>query len=288
MDNFRSSEAEPAHGEMVESVMLTHGGLRDQDIQRYHAESGPFVSPQEVVESPAEKLLETYTYFARGATASFYNMVCDNLEQVMTKQPEVKVVNQSQSLTPARIAEPFLQPVMEDQNFRARMAGPLGLPADSAGALVASRLLKLTETIVAKDREIESVRARYEEVSRQAYESGIVNVVAAGNQGVLASSLEAQGVQTSADTFRSVLVNDWVTVVGGATSDGKVSRITSPNSGAEVFALGENVPFRIDGQTLTASGTSLSAPLIASYAVLLQEQNPELGPAQIEAQMKGI
>ncbi|MFA5509185.1 MAG: hypothetical protein WC423_27430, partial [Vulcanimicrobiota bacterium] len=26
-------------------------------------------------------------------------------------------------------------------------------------------------------------------------------------------------------------------------------------SGAEVFALGENVPFRIDGQTLSASGT---------------------------------
>jgi subtilase family protein len=287
MDNFRDADTELAHGEIVESVMLTHGGLQEQDIQRYHAESGPFISPQEVLQAPAEQLLESYAFFARGATASFLNMVSDNLEQVMAEQSEIKVVNQSQSLTPARIAEPFLQPVLEDQNFRGRLAQRLDLPADSAGPSVASKLLQLTEVMMEKDKGSQDARERYENVSRQAFESGIVNVVAAGNQGALATSLQKQGVKTSPKTFRSILVNDWVTVVGGATSDGKLSHITSPDAGAEVFALGENVPFTIEGQTLSASGTSLSAPLIASFAVQLSEQHPDFGPSQLEARMKG-
>ena len=286
MDNFQNAETELAHGEIVEAVMLTHGGLQEQDIQRYHAESGPFISLQEVLQAPPHKLLEAYANFTRGATASFYNMVSDNLEHVVTQQPEIKVVNQSQSLTPARIAEPFLQPVMEDRGFRERLAQRLDLPADSAGPSVVSKLLRLTETVVAEDKEIQAAANRYEDVSRHAYEKGVVNVVAAGNQGALAASLAEQGIDTNASTFRSVLVNDWVTVVGGATSDGRVSNVTSPNSGVEVFALGENVPFKIDGQTLSANGTSLSAPLIASYAVQLRDQHPELTPSQLEARVK--
>ena len=287
LDSFRADDARPAHGEMVESVMLTHGGLKDEDIQRYHAESGPFISPQDVLEAPDGRLLESYAYFSRGAGASFLNMVSDNLEQVMWEQPSVRVVNQSQSQTPARIAEPFFQAVFEDPQFRERLAARLELPSDSPAPKVASSLLKLTEGILTHDKGVNVAKERYESIAKAAYEKGIVQVIAAGNQGSLSSWLQEQGVESGGQSFRSLLVNDWVTVVGGATADGKISKITSPGAGAEVFALGENVPFRLGGRTLAASGTSLAAPLISSFAVQILEQNPEWGAGQVEARMRG-
>jgi Subtilase family len=287
LDSFRDADSTLAHGEMVESVMLTHGRLENADIQRYHAESGPFISPQEILETPTEQVLEAYDYFTQGATASFFNMVSDNLEQVMAEQPGIKVINQSQSQTPARLAEPFLATVFEDDRFRARLAQRLDLPEDSSGSVVATSLLQHTENLMSNDQDVNQARKRYETTAKEAFDRGIVNVVAAGNQGSLAATLAEQGVGLSPDAFRSILVNDWVTVVGGATKDGRLSPITSPDSGYEVFALAENVPFRVDGKVYSANGTSLSAPLIASLAVQTLEQNPEWGPSEVEAMMKG-
>lgn len=288
LDNFRPDSQPAPHGEMVESVMLMHGGLSEDQVQRYHAESGAPISPQMVVEAPPEQVLEAYLHFSRGATASFLNMVSDNLEQIMAEQPELKVVNQSQSQTPARLLQPFLGALHQDEGFRARLAGRLGLEAEATAPQVTSAMLKLTEAVFEHDKDVGQARKRYESVSQRAFESGIVNVIAAGNQGPLAASLREQGVETSEQSFRSILVNDWVTVVGGATAESKISAITSPDSGAEVYALGENVPFRLGEQVVTGNGTSLSAPLIASYAVQILDQEPGLRPDQVEQRMKLI
>lgn len=285
-DNFREDSEPVAHGEMVESVMMMHGGLKGSEIQRYHAESGAPISPLDVLESPSEHVLEAYLHFSRGATASFFHMVSDNLEQVMREQPDLKVVNQSQSQTPARLLEPFLAPLAQDSEFREKLAQRLGLAREASVPQVTGAMLRLTEVVVSHDKDIGEARKRYDEVSHRAFESGIVNVIAAGNQGPLAASLREQGVETSENSFRSILVNDWVTVVGGATADSKVSAITSPDSGAELYALGEKVPFRLGDQVVMGNGTSLSAPLIASYAVQILDQNPGLSPDQVEARMK--
>ena len=109
--------------------------------------------------------------------------------------------------------------------------------------------------------------------------------IAAGNQGELARSLGEMGVKTSPETFRSILLNDWVTVVGAATAQGTPASLNSPDSGVEVYALGENVPVRIHNQTGLANGTSVSTPLIASQAAATFKAHPDWTPHQLEQEM---
>ena len=128
---------------------------------------------------------------------------------------------------------------------------------------------------------------RYDSVSQRAFDSGVVNVIAGGNQGALAQSLAQQGVAVGEETFRSLLVNQWTTVVGAATAEGKLSGLNSPNGETEVYALGENVPFQIEGKTMVTNGTSVSAPLISSHIVHTLEAFPNWTPAEVEASMTG-
>lgn len=287
VDNFRDSETTTSHGEITESVMLTHGRLKDEEIQRLHGESGAPFPPQVVVEAPAEQTLAAYSTFSIGATTSFFNMVSDNIDFVLQEQPTIRVINQSQSQTPGRLAEPFLGFLSDSEEFRSHMASGLGLEADAPAPKVISSLLDFTEVLLQEHPVAKQAKERYTLSAKRAYDKGVVNVIAAGNQGPLASSLQEAGVKAGPGAFRSVLVNDYVTVVGAATAEGQLSQITSPDSGYEVLALGEGVPFSVDGQTALANGTSVATPLIASQAADTVKRHPDWGVAQIENDMFG-
>ena len=281
VDNFREDSG-IAHGQITESVMILHGGLGDEDIQRLHGESGAPFDPRLLLDCPADQLVEAYDAFTVGATASFLNMVSDNLDLVSTELPSVRVLNQSQSQTPARLVEPFLQPILGEPEFRSRLAEALELPAQAEPKQVITSLLAHTENTLATNPELDEAKERYALSAKQAFDQGLVNVIAGGNQGALASKLTDLGVESSPNAYRSVLLNDWVTVVGAATADGRVASLNSPNAGVEVYALGENVPFSVNGQNLAANGTSVASPLVASRAAQLAKQNPHWSAQEIE------
>lgn len=282
MDNFRDAESQLAHGEICESVMMLHGGLKDEEIQRLHAESGPNVWPQDILEAPSDQVVSAYDTFTTEATVSFFNMVSDNLQLVLDQQPSVRVINQSQSQTPVRLMEPLLQPLFEQAEFRERVAQGLGLDPASEPSSIVSQLLSHTETVLKEDPAVEQARERYTATARAAYEHGILNVIAGGNQGALANQLQSAGVVTSQDSYRSILLNDYVTVVGAATKAGERAALNSPNAGVEVYALGEGVTFKDGAQVLAANGTSVATPLIASQAAHTIRQHPQWSAAQLK------
>lgn len=283
-DSFRDADTTTAHGEMTDSVLILHGKLQDEDVQRLHAESGAPFHPQKVLEAPAGELLSRYEQFAKGATLSFLDMTSDNLELVLDEMPSVRVISQSQSQTPTRLVETFLQPIKEDGEFRQRLAGELGLENSGVGEIL-SALTQHTEKALKADEEISGAAQRYKDLSKKVYDQGIVSLIAGGNQGELSRQFEALGAETSPSAFRSILANDYVTVVGAATADGQPASLNSPNAQIEVYALGEGVPVMADGQVVYANGTSVATPLVAGQAAQLISENPEWSVFQVKNEL---
>lgn len=286
VDSFRNAENSTAHGEITESVMLLHGKLDESEIQRLHAESGAPIDPATVLSAPEGEVLASYDKFAAGAAASFLDMTSDNIELVLQEMPSVRVINQSQSQTPTRILEPFMDAIKGDHQFRERLAEELKLEDQSVSAVL-SGLTNHTEYTLRDHELVQDAANRYEGLAKAAYDRGVVNLIAGGNQGSLAREFEALGATTSPSAFRSMLVNDYVTVVGAATAEGKESAINSPNASVEVYALGEKVPIQADGQAAYANGTSVATPLVAGQAVKLIKENPEWSAFQVENEMMG-
>lgn len=286
VDNFRNADTSLAHGEITDSVLTIHGQLEDSDVQRLHGETAPPFHPTEVYEAPAEEILGKYTNFVTGAATSFLDMTSDNIELVLNEMPSVKVISQSQSQTPTRLVQTFLDPLQNDADFRSRIAKGLGLESDSLGQVLSS-LTQHTETALRQSELVQDASKRYEQLAEQAYDAGVSNIIAGGNQGELAEQFKAYGAETSPSAFRSILVNDHVTVVGASTKDGQVASLNSPNAGVEVYALGEAVPFKADGQVQYANGTSVSTPLVAGQAVKVLNSNPDFSVFQVENALIG-
>lgn len=284
-DSFRVAE-NGAHGEITESVLLLHGKLDETEIQRLHAESGAPLEPQTVLSAPSGQILERFDRFAAGAATSFLDMTSDNLQLVMGEMPSVRVISQSQSQTPTRILEPFLGAIKDNPEFRDRLAEELKLEDPSVGSVL-SGLTSHTEYMLRDDETVQDAAERYETLAKAAYDKGIVNLIAGGNQGALAREFDALGATTSPSAFRSVLVNEYVTVVGAARADGKESDVNSPNASVEVYGLGEQVPVLVQGQSALANGTSVATPLVAGQALDLLKKNPEWTAFQVENELMG-
>ena len=139
--------------------------------------------------------------------------------------------------------------------------------------------------------EISVAQQSYLKVAKQVYNKNIVHVVASGNLGHLNSQLANMGVQTSKNAFKSVLANEFTTVVGATDNRGTTTAIddraadfTSDHAGAEFAVNGVRVstPKR-KGQTEDcSSGTSFSAPQVTGLVHRMVSMNPNLSVAQIE------
>lgn len=296
LDNFENVETSTAHGEMTESVLFGSGELKDVDVQRYHCGNGNPVPVEAVLQAPVEKLGGTLRAHVALSAALLLRATTENLRQIASEQPYVRVISQSQSQSAVRAAQPFFEAAGKDADFRQRLGKALGLPPEASLIEVTEQLFSVTEKFMRDETAVKEARADYLQVARQLNERGVVHLLAAGNLGEFVSSLESKGCQFSPSACRSVLVSDFTTVVGSLDENGQPAPFTSPGAGTDVLAQGTNIAFSdatpAPGQTpnevLYGNGTSLSVPLVAGKIDQLLRQNPGWGQFEVEAQLQGI
>jgi hypothetical protein len=219
LDNFEGAETSTAHGEMTESVLLGTG-LHDADVQRYRCGVDNPVPVEMILQAPAEKIGGALRAHVGLAGALLLKATSADLRQVLSEQPTVKVISQSQSQSAVRVAQPFYEAAVKDADFRARLGQALGVGADADLIRVGDQLFHVAETFLRDEEAVKDAKKEFLELQRVAEERGMVHVVAAGNLGEFGAELERKGHQLSPSAFRSIFVTDHSTVVGSLDENG--------------------------------------------------------------------
>ncbi|MEU6266980.1 type VII secretion-associated serine protease mycosin [Saccharopolyspora shandongensis] len=134
---------------------------------------------------------------------------------------------------------------------------------------------------------------------KNAYERGIVVVVAAGNTGE-ACQKNASGSPTTA--VLPAWFDDYVLTVASVNQQGAPSEFTVPGPWVDVAAPGENlialdpgvggnglasqIATGENGQAGPIQGTSFAAPYVAGLAVLIKEKYPDLSAKEVMDRIK--
>ena len=284
LDRFLGADQGVTHGEMTESVVLTTGGLTDSDVQRM--ENSLSNSVDQIFASQGES--ESVRDFIRNGAVRFLNANTANLKLLADEQPDLKIVSQSQSQSPGRMAQTVAELERDFPGLQELVGKGLGLEPGANQAEVLQAVILKSEEIFRDDKEVKQARSEYEEQARKASERGVVQLVAAGNLGHFAQSLAQAGVKAAPDTYRSLLVNEYTTVVGALTDEGQPADFNSPNAGIEVYADGVGVAWSVGDKSGVADGTSFATPQVAAAALKLAEAHPDWSPFQIEGALAGF
>ena len=287
-DYFADKKEEPRHGDQVENIIRRTSGLPDSKIQNYQNAYQRETSTEDVFESSAARFRDTLRSFTIESVTGFFDATEQNLQTIVSNEKsKVRVINQSQSQAPARIARPFVEKALTDEDFRMKMKDAFDLPERAHKTTVAEAILNEVDS----SRYIATSRNRYLETAKKAYDKGIAHVVTAGNLGRLATFYDQIGLDVPEDAYRSVLANDFTTIVGATASQGttttrddKAASFTSVNAGAEFSMHGVNVEvINEDPQKPHFSnGTSFSAPQTTALIHELFEVNPKLSVDEME------
>lgn len=290
IDDFDGDPAGFPHGQAVESVLLSHSQLGDSDVQRYQNDAKQADLVKLMREDGLDFLTAYRTMVGRNI-AHFYLNTASNLHQILQEQPDIKVISQSQGETPGRQLEGLFQGLQTNQAFRDGACHSLGLPTDAPLAKICDGLLRAADREAAENDICKKAKAEYDKVSKKLYDKGVTYLVAAGNHGDIGATLASIGVEASPSSFRNVLVNDYVTVVGALTPDGQTSGLNSPGAAIKAYRRGEDLPWKAEEGFNTegvSSGTSFATPIAAGEALQYLLSNPEHGPFEVEAHLAGL
>lgn len=290
LDDFDGTPSGFPHGQAVESVLLSHSDLRDEDIQR--VQNTPKETDLAALHVDQKMgLLAAYRTTVVRNVASFYLGTASNLHRILDQQPSVKVISQSQGQTPGRLFTTLVERLRTQESTREGAKKALGLSPDTSFKELCQVLISEAETAVANSELCQDAKSHYDKASKAVHDAGITYLVAAGNDGYVGDLLDQLGVKAGPDTFRNILVNKYVTVVGALTQDGQPAQLNSPGAAIEVSRLGEEVPWTagegFDTQGVD-EGTSLATPIAAADAIKFLEENPGAQPFEVEAHLAGI
>lgn len=290
LDDFDGDPAGFPHGQAVESVLLSHSDLTDADVQRYQNDA-----PQaHLGKLMNEHGLDFHTAFRTVVSrnvAHFYLQTTLNLRQIASEQPGIKVISQSQGETPGRLLESIFNTIQTNESVRQHATHSLGLPPDAPLSEISQKLLNSADQVLAQNEFCQKARDEYTKTTKELYQNGVSYLVAAGNHGEFGALLKSMGVEAGPATFRNILVNDYVTVVGATDQNGRPSVINSPAAAIEVQRVGEDLPWSAGegfDQNGVADGTSFATPIAAGEAVKFLQTNPQAGPFEVEAHLMGI
>ena len=291
-DYFADKKEDPRHGDQVENIIRRTSGLPDSKVQNYQNAYQRETSTEDVFESTAAGFKDTLRSFTIESVTGFFDATEQNLQTIVSNEKsKVRVINQSQSQAPARIARPFVEKALIDEDFRMKMKDAFDLPERAHKTTVAEAILNEVDHIFDSSRYVATSRNRYLETAKKAYDKGIAHVVTAGNLGRLATFYDQIGMDVPEDAYRSVLANDFTTIVGATASQGttttrddKAATFTSVNAGAEFSMHGVNVEVIDEDPTKPhfSNGTSFSAPQTTALIHELFEVNPKLSVDDME------
>ncbi len=284
-DNFRDTANRTTHGEQVENVMMQQG-LSDQDIQRFHnAEEGTSLRPLADAQNPRQ-FHNALNSCIENSFTGLLNATSNNMEQILDDpNSQVRVINQSQSMSSADVTHHLLSVAGQDPQVRSRLIQELGLPEDCSKQQFVQALANRVRNVEQNSPRVRAEKERYQALSEEAADRGINHVVAAGNNGEEATALRRLGVEVPPDYFTSVLENEHTTSVGALNRNGTgPTSFSAPN--AEIAARGQDVLTTADGKVDHVNGTSFSAPQVAARMALMRRQNPYLSAQETEDILK--
>jgi hypothetical protein len=289
IDYFGEDGEDPEHGDLVESILMDHSGLTEEQIQRYRAGGVPGIS--ELAEASPEEFGQALDDYVEGWSTGLLDASSDAIEDILSDEnTSIRTINQSLGAPEIRIAGEIANRLKSDPAFRERFLDYAGLDSEASEREVMQALVDEVSDSRRSNETIAESKERYDSLVREAYDRGITTIDSSGNYGRFARELEELGVETDDEFHTDLLNNPLVLSVGGTDSNGtaaleddEVSGFTSPNAGADIAAQGSEVTTVIDGQEHSGGGTSFSAPQVAAAAAVLAERYPELSAAQIRS-----
>lgn len=295
-DNFAAKGEKPQHGDSVEKIVLGTTGLKDKDVQNFENSYERETGEDDVFMARPDQLLDTLKTYTEETVTGFLGATQGNLQTILADPTsKIRVINQSQSQCAARVARPFIEKLEKDEAFRLSAKEALGLPLRSRTDTVAQTLLEEVQKTFEESEKIERAEQSYLRVSKKAFDRGIVHVVTAGNLGRVATKWEQSGIKAPANAYRSVLANEYATILGATDSrgtttvrDDRAAAFTSIHAGAEFAMHGVNVEVvsADPKKDEYSNGTSFSAPQATGLIADMIKANPKLGVAEIEGLLR--
>jgi hypothetical protein len=293
-DYFAERNEEPHHGDQVEDIVRRTTGLDDRKVQNYQNAYTRETSQDDVFESTDSKtkFKDTLRSYTIETVTGFLDATKQNLQTVMnTERNKVRVINQSQSQCAARVSRPFVNKILKDDEFRMEMKEIFDLPARAHKDTVAEAFLNEVQGVFDHSRYIATSRKQYMETAKKAHDSGIAHVVTAGNLGRLTAHWEKNGIDAPENAYKSVLANEFTTVIGATASQGtittrddKAANFTSVYAGTEFSMHGVNVEVADNNpdKSTFSNGTSFSAPQTTALIYEMFDTNPNLTVPEME------
>lgn len=290
-DGFASKGEEPQHGDKVEEIIRRSTGLGDQFVQNFQNSYDTETSFDDVAKAPVNNFRKRLRSYTIEVITGFLGATRHNLETILADdKSKVRVINQSQSQCSARISRPFIKEILDDEDFRLKVKESYGLPSGAHKDTVAGALLNDVQHVMDTSRYIATARKEYKETAKKAFDRGIAHVVTSGNLGRLTAQYEMLGIKAPKDAYKSVLADQYSTIIGATASQGttstrddKAASFTSVYADAEFAMHGVNVEvIEGDNQTQFSNGTSFAAPQATALIHDIFKTNPKLGVDQME------
>ncbi len=295
-DGFAEKGEKPQHGDSVEKIVLGTTGLKDKDVQNFQNSYELSLGEEDVFKSKPESLLSTLQSYTEEVVTGFLQATRNNVETILADpKNKIRVINQSQSQCAARVARPFIEKLEKDENFRLATKEALGLQLRARTDTVAQALLEEVQKTFDESEKIDRAEQAYLKTSKKAFDKGIVHVITAGNLGRVAAKWEENGIKAPPNAYRSVLANDYATVLGATDSrgtttvrDDRAAAFTSIHAGAEFAMHGVNVEVMSADPKKDeySNGTSFSAPQATGLIADMIKINPKLGVDEIEGLLR--
>jgi hypothetical protein len=212
------------------------------------------------------------------------NDTSDGIESILKNPGNIKVINQSMGTDELRVASSMWNEVRDEPQVRGNLAEKLGLKRDASDKDIIQGLVNKVDKVFEGSKEISKARQRYNDLSQQLEDKGILHVVTAGNMGEVLKEWDAMGIKHDEDFTHSVLFNKHKIVVAASTGENPdgIAGFSSPGKHVTLAMDGTDVPV-VNG---TDSGTSFAAPQVSAVISEMRKINPDLTNDQIRDMLK--
>lgn len=257
------------HGDKVEEVLQRHTDASDGELRRIPTGATP-PAPGTSFEGRVEHRATSMLEFTSLAIAG-----------VVSAPGRIKVINQSQSISPVRVADELWSEASTPEK-KGELAEELGLPEDAEDDEILQRLVDSVQGVFRDSAAIARAKARYEERSAELESKGILHVVTAGNTGDFLDDLDRRGVRYGREFSHSVLFNDDKIVVAASTGGRReeIADFSTPSRYVTLAIDGTGIHIPGDGNR---NGTSYAAPQVTAVIAEVRRINSALTNDEVRA-----